>query len=267
MVDAPLDEVFAWHTRPGAISRLMPPWPPVQVEREAGSVRDGRAVLRLPAGLRWVAAHQPGEYDPPHEFADALTSLPLSAVLPWRHTHQFAPAGQRATRVTDVVETPLPVRVLRPMFAYRHRQLADDLAAQARAREFCPDPLTIAVTGSGGLIGTALTALLTTGGHHVIRLVRRPPRHAGERYWRPEDPAPDLLNGVDAVIHLAGASIAGRFTPGRKQEIHDSRIIPTRRLAELAAASATPDRRARARRRSSRPRPSGSTGRTAATRC
>ena len=85
----------------------MPPWPPVQVEREAGSVRDGRAVLRLPAGLRWVAAHQPGEYDPPHEFADALTSLPLSAVLPWRHTHQFVPAGQRATRVTDVVETPL----------------------------------------------------------------------------------------------------------------------------------------------------------------
>ncbi len=239
VVDTPLDEVFAWHTRSGAISRLMPPWPPVQVEREAGSVRDGRAVLRLPAGLRWVAAHQPGEYDPPHEFADALTSLPLSAVLPWRHTHQFAPVGQRATRVTDMVETPLPARVLRPMFAYRHRQLADDLAAQARAREFCPDPLTIAVTGSGGLIGTALTALLTTGGHHVIRLVRRPPRHAGERHWRPEDPAPDLLNGVDAVIHLAGASIAGRFTPGRKQEIHDSRIIATRLLAELAAASAT----------------------------
>ncbi len=237
VVDAPLDEVFAWHTRPGAISRLMPPWPPVQVEREAGSVRDGRAVLRLPAGLRWVAAHQPGEYDPPHEFVDVLTSFPLSAVLPWRHTHQFAPAGQRATRVTNVVETPLPARVLRPMFAYRHRQLADDLAAQTRSREFCPDPLTIAVTGSSGLIGTALTALLTTGGHHVIRLVRRPPRHAGERYWRPEDPAPDLLDGVDAVIHLAGASIAGRFTPGHKQAIRDSRIIPTRRLAELAAAA------------------------------
>ena len=184
-----------------------------------------------------MAAHQPGEYDPPHEFADVLTSLPLSAVLPWRHTHQFAPAGQRATRVTDVVDTPLPARVLRPMFAYRHRQLADDLAAQARARELCPEPLTIAVTGSSGLIGTALTALLTTGGHRVIRLVRRPPRHAGERYWRPEDPDAGLLSGVDAVIHLAGASIAGRFTPGHKQEIRDSRIIPTRRLAELAAAT------------------------------
>jgi uncharacterized protein (TIGR01777 family) len=235
VVDAPLGEVFAWHSRPGAITRLMPPWPPVQVEREAGSVRDGRAVLRLPAGLRWVAAHQPGNYDPPHEFADALTSLPL----PWRHTHQFTLAGPRATRVIDVVQTPLPARVLRPVFAYRHRQLADDLAAQARARELCPDRLTIAVTGSGGLIGTALTALLSTGGHQVIRLVRRPPRHAGERYWRPDDPGPDLLSGVDVVIHLAGASIAGRFTPGRKQEIRDSRITPTRRLAELAAVGVT----------------------------
>jgi uncharacterized protein (TIGR01777 family) len=238
VVDAPLDEVFAWHARPGALTRLMPPWPPVRVEREAGSVRDGQAVLRLPGGLRWVAAHQPGEYDPPHEFADALAGMPLSAVLPWRHTHQFAEAGQHATRVTDVVDTPLPVRVLRPMFAYRHRQLADDLAAQARARELSPEPLTIAVTGSGGLVGTALTALLSTGGHHVIRLVRRLPRHAGERYWCPEDPGPGLLSDVDALIHLAGASIGGRFTAGRKQEIRDSRITPTRRLAELAAETA-----------------------------
>jgi uncharacterized protein len=239
VVDAPQDEVFAWHARPGAITRLMPPWPAVQVEQEASSVRDGQAVLRLPAGVRWVAAHQPGAYDPPREFTDVLTSLPLAAVLPWRHTHKFTQAGPRATRVTDVVQTPLPPRVLRPVFAYRHRQLADDLAAQARARELCPDTLTIAVTGSGGLIGTALTALLSTGGHHVIRLVRRPLRHAGERRWDPDDPAPDLLSGVDAVIHLAGASIAGRFTPGRKQEIRDSRITPTRRLAELAAASIT----------------------------
>ncbi len=238
VVDAQLGEVFAWHARPGAITRLMPPWSPVRVEQEAGSLRDGQAVLRLPGGLRWVAAHQPGEYDPPHEFADALTSFPLAAVVPWRHTHRFALAGQRATRVTDEVETPVPARVLRPMFAYRHRQLADDLAAQARARELSAEPLTIAVTGASGLIGTALAALLSTSGHRVVRLVRHLPRHAGERYWRPDDPGPELLSGVDALIHLAGASIGGRFTADRKQQIRDSRIIPTRRLAELAAASA-----------------------------
>src|SRR5580704_7572637 len=245
VVDASLDEVFSWHARPGAITRLAPPWQPVRVIREAsgssgaGSLRDGRAVLGLPGGLRWVAAHQPDGYDPPYAFADSLESLPLSAVLPWRHTHEFSPAGEAATLVTDVVDTPLPARALRSMFLYRHRQLAGDLAALARARTICPDTLTTAVTGSGGLIGTALTALLTTSGHQVIRLVRRLPRHAGERYWRPEDPGPDLLDGVDAVIHLAGASIGGRFTPERKNEIRASRILPTRRLAELAAATAT----------------------------
>ena len=94
----------------------------------------------------------------------------------------------------------------------------------------------MAVTGSSGLIGTALTALLTTSGHRVVPLVRRLPR-AGERYWQPEDPAAELLDGVDAVIHLAGASIGGRFTAERKHEIRTSRIQPTRRLAELAAAT------------------------------
>ena len=238
VVDAGLDEVFSWHARPGAITRLAPPWQPVRVISEAGSLRDGRAVLGLPGGLRWVAAHQPDGYDPPHAFADSLESRPLSAVLPWRHTHEFSPAGEQATLVTDVVDTPLPARTLRSMFVYRHRQLAGDLAALARARAICPDTLTIAVTGSGGLIGTALTALLTTSGHRVIRLVRRPPQEAGERYWRPEDPSPDLLTGVDAVIHLAGASIGGRFTSERKNEIRSSRIVPTRLLAELAAATA-----------------------------
>jgi len=205
------------------------------VLREAGSLRDGRATLTLPGGLRWVADHQPDGYDPPNSFADSLTSLPL----PWRHTHQFSPAGEGATLVTDVIETPLPARVLRSMLVYRHRQLAADLAALARARAIRPDPhpLTVAVTGSSGLIGTALTALLTTNGHRVIPLVRRLPR-AGERYWRPEDPAAELLDGVDAVIHLAGASIGGRFTAERKNEIRASRILPTRRLAEVAAASA-----------------------------
>jgi len=200
VVDASHPEVLAWHARPGAPARLTPPWPPVRI------------------------------------IADALASRPLPAVLPWRHACEFSPAGERATLVTDVVDTPLPARVLRPMFVYRHRQLAAELAALARARAICPGPLTIAVTGSGGLIGTALTALLTTSGHRVIRLVRRLPR-PGERYWRPEDPGPELLTGVDAVIHLAGASIGGRFTADRKREIRDSRIGPTRRLAELAAAT------------------------------
>ena len=236
VVCAEPDEVFAWHSRPGAITRLMPPWQPVRVAREAPSVRDGRAVLALPGGLRWIAGHDPAAYDPPRQFADVLLP-PLGTALRWRHTHMFAPARSGGTVIVDVVSTQVPARALRPMFGYRHRQLAADLAAHARAREVCPRPLTIALTGSGGLVGSALAALLTTGGHRVIRLVRRPPRDDGERRWRPDDPDPELLAGADAVIHLAGAPIGGRFTPERKREILASRTGPTRALATLAARS------------------------------
>jgi uncharacterized protein (TIGR01777 family) len=228
------EEVFDWHSRPGAITRLMPPWQPVRVAQEAQSLRNGRAVLVLPGGVRWVASHDPDSYHEPRQFADVLQP-PLGNVLRWRHTHQFAPAGGRGTLVTDIVDTRIPARVLRPMFGYRHRQTAADLAAHARAREVCPEPLTIAVTGASGLIGSNLAALLTTGGHRVIRLVRHAPQHADQREWRPDDPDPGLLAGVDAVVHLAGASIAGRFTTDRKGKILFSRTGPTRALAALAA--------------------------------
>jgi uncharacterized protein len=237
IVDAPLEEVFGWHTRPGAFARLSPPWLPGRITAEAASLRDGRAVLALPGGVRWVARHDPVAYDPPRRFADELASLPLSAVLPWRHVHEFAVAGPAATTVTDRVATPVPARLLRPVFRYRQRQLAGDLAAQRWARELRGEPLTVAMTGSSGLIGQALTALLTTGGHTVIKLVRRPPGADGERQWQPGAPDPALLAGVDAVVHLAGASIAGRFTHDHKDAIWTSRVTPTRKLAELAAAT------------------------------
>ncbi|MEV4314213.1 TIGR01777 family oxidoreductase [Actinocrispum sp. NPDC049592] len=232
VVDAPLAEVFAWFGRPGAFRRLAPPWQPVSIVEEAGSLRDGRAVLALPGGLRWSASHQADGYDPPRRFVDKLTTPLLSEVLRWKHIHQFAPAGPDRTLVTDTVDSRVPTFALRAMFTYRHQQLAEDLAAHARYRSA---PLTIAVTGASGLIGTALTSLLTTGGHRVIRLVRRPPRDAGERHWRPDDPSADLLSEVDAVVHLAGKSIAGRFTESHKQGLRASRIGPTGKLAAVAA--------------------------------
>jgi uncharacterized protein len=251
VVDHPLDDVWAWHARPGAMRRLVPPWQPMKVLAEAESLADGRAVLGLPGGLRWVARHDPSGFDPPHRFVDALsaegpTSWPARVIGWWRHTHEFsevpgpagrsnATGGSNATRVHDHVDTSVPAAALRSTFVYRHRQLADDLAAHRDASEAGLRPLVVAVTGASGLVGSALTAFLSTGGHKVIQLVRGPARGEGERQWEPDRPAPDLLSGVDAVVHLAGASIAGRFTDAHKRAIRDSRIEPTRRLAEAAA--------------------------------
>ncbi len=242
VIDAPRSEVFAWHTRPGAFNRLSPPWSPMRVISEAESLADGHARLGLPGGLRWVADHQPVGYDPPRRFvdqigADGLASLPARAAIRWRHTHDFEEVDGHHTRVIDRVETTVPAFALRPMFAYRHRQLADDIAAHRRATEHGMAPMTVAVTGASGLVGSALTAFLSTGGHRVIRLVRYSPTKSSERQWNPSDPDPQLLAGVDAVIHLAGASIAGRFTDAHRREIRDSRIAPTRKIAELVARS------------------------------
>ncbi|OSC39183.1 TIGR01777 family oxidoreductase [Mycobacterium decipiens] len=243
VVDSPPTEVFAWHTRPGAFLRLSPPWQPLRVVSQADSLKDGRSRLALPGGLRWVAEHQPDSYDPPRRFVDTigtegLASLPPRIVGRWRHTHDFEAVGETRTRVIDRVETTVPGWALRAMFAYRHRQLAADLAAHRLAAERGLTPTTVAVTGSSGLVGSALTAFLSAGGHRVIRLVRGTPHAADERQWHPDDPHPDLLTGVDAVVHLAGASIAGRFTADRRNAIRDSRIGPTRRLAELVARAA-----------------------------
>ncbi|GFG76644.1 TIGR01777 family oxidoreductase [Mycobacterium botniense] len=240
VIEAAPETVFAWHTRPGAFARLSPPWQPIRLVSEASSLRNGRAELALPGGLRWVAQHQADGYPPPHRFVDTVgaagpASLPARIVMRWRHTHEFQAAGEGRTRVIDRVQTPLPAALLRAMFAYRHRQLADDLAAHEQAARHGLRPSTVAVTGSSGLIGSALTAFLSTGGHRVLRLVRRSAGGANERQWNPDEPDPGLLAGVDAVIHLAGASIAGRFTDTHRRAIRDSRIGPTRRLAELLA--------------------------------
>lgn len=239
------DEVWRWFTRPGALHRLAPPWMTMQPLREAENVRDGEAVLvpRLLTatvpGTRWVASHQPHGYREGERFVDVCTSEPYATATAWRHEHGFVdhPDG---TEVRDRLTSRLPKRILRPVFDYRAAQLRADLAAHAR---YPGQSLTVAMTGASGLVGTALSAFLSTGGHRVIRLTRSDPATDGpqeERRWNPERPDPAILEGVDAVVHLAGASIAGRFTPAHMAAIRDSRIEPTRRLAEAAATQGDP---------------------------
>ncbi|MFK4088205.1 TIGR01777 family oxidoreductase [Kribbella sp. NPDC020789] len=233
VVAAPRAEVYAWHERPGAVVRLTPPWMPVTIKQEAGNLSDGVAVLGFPLGFDWIAQHSSAVA--PERFVDELDNSLIGKVVKWRHTHSFAAEGEAETRITDEIDSTVPGFLLRSMLEYRHRQLADDLAARQRALAGGMRPLTVAATGVSGTIGTALTALLSTMGHTVIKLVRRPAAAPDERQWNPADPDRALLTGVDAVIHLAGASIAGRFTPAHKRGLRESRIGPTRALAELAA--------------------------------
>ncbi|WP_433348111.1 TIGR01777 family oxidoreductase [Microtetraspora malaysiensis] len=95
--------------------------------------------------------------------------------------------------------------------------------------------MTIVVTGSSGFLGSALVQALRADGARVLRLVRREPTAADEAFWAPERHLldPSVLEGAEAVVHLAGAGIADRrWTDPYKQQLVDSRVIGTHTLVE-----------------------------------
>src|SRR5262249_47413881 len=105
--------------------------------------------------------------------------------------------------------------------------------------------MKVAVTGSSGLIGTALVAALRADGHEVARLVRAAPAAPDEIAWDPRAERggldPRSLDGVAVVVHLAGAGVADkRWTPGYQAEIRNSRVQGTRALVSALAAMAAP---------------------------
>lgn len=102
--------------------------------------------------------------------------------------------------------------------------------------------MRILISGAGGLVGSALTPALAAAGHEVARLVRRPASAENEVSWDPARGELDAaaLDGFDAVVHLAGESIAGRWGERRKARILTSRVDGTRLLAETLAAAQSP---------------------------
>lgn len=240
LIDATPEAVWQYLGRAGAMRRLMPAWQPLEPLRETPSLRHGDAVLGLPGPFTWVSAHAADGYVAGTQFEDRVEvrdwrSVP-AGLIRWRHRHEVRPDPAGA-RMVDDVDTPVPARLLRRMFVWRGAALRDDLAAQRRLADLGPLPAAVAVTGASGMVGSALCAYLGTCGVRVIRLVRGTPTGPDERHWDPGHPDPHLLDGVDAVAHLAGAPIAGRFTAQHRAEIRDSRVGPTRRLAEVAARS------------------------------
>ncbi len=101
--------------------------------------------------------------------------------------------------------------------------------------------MRILISGSSGLIGSALRVALAEQGHEIIRLVRS--KEAGGAYWNPDSLEIDAssLESIQAVIHLAGKNVASeRWTESVKREIRDSRVRGTRLLAGTLAQMQTP---------------------------
>ena len=109
--------------------------------------------------------------------------------------------------------------------------------------------MKVLITGASGLIGSALAPRLAGGGHQVVRLTRAEQPGPDEFHWDPAAGEIDsgALDGVDAIVHLAGETVAGRWTDAKKQRIRDSRVLGTRLLAQAAAEDDPPAARLRVR--------------------
>lgn len=260
-IDAPAEQVFDWHARPGAFERLTPPWEHVRVIERTGGIDTGRIVIEArigPARVKWVAQHK--DYLPGVRFRDVQESGPFAH---WVHTHDVEPISADACLLRDHIEYALPLgalgralgggmvrRKLDRLFAYRHRVTAADIASHRRAMAAVQRnaqtgetparwPLRIAVTGSSGVIGRQLCAFLTTGGHEVVRVVRKAGGGEGTIVWDPEAWTLEAgaLEGFDAIVHLAGDGISqGRWTAAKKQRLYDSRANGTTLLSRAIAS-------------------------------
>ncbi len=102
--------------------------------------------------------------------------------------------------------------------------------------------LKIAVSGSSGFVGSSVCSALQSTGYEVVKLSRSQGDTESIISWSPAEgiKTPSRLSGVDALIHLAGKSIACRWTPGAKQEIRKSRVNATQILAEQISALDSP---------------------------
>ena len=251
-----IGDVFAWHMRPGALDRLIPPWENVTIERREGTPATGGRVAFLvrrgAAEIRFEVRHTDFEQD--RFFRDEQVRGPFTR---WVHTHRFEPEDEGGCTVEDHVDWELPMGAagrllggstveseLERFFAFRHRRLQNDLDRIERHGD--GPRLAVAVTGSSGLIGRTLCNVLTTGGHRVVRLVRNRKKLGSEdALWNPIEGRveEEKLEGLDAVVHLAGEPLLGlRWTEEKKKRIWASRVKGTEHLSRALAHLRRPPR-------------------------
>lgn len=236
--------LFAWHERPGAFERLTPGFQPARVVSRTGGITDGsRVTLRIPVGpvsTTWEMEHV--GYIAGKEFRDVQRAGPFAS---WEHRHLMEPQADGTSVLDDTITYRLPLppiggfvadaytrEQLDGLLRWRHALTRADL--ERHAPFAARGPRRIAVTGASGFLGAALVPFLSTGGHDVRTVGRG---EGSEVRWDPSRGALDArsLEGVDAVIHLAGSSVADRWTATARAEIMQSRVQGTRLIAESIA--------------------------------
>jgi len=232
---------------------LTPPWRSLRrLGPEVPLQEDQHVHLQLRMGpwkVPWTARHR--DVIPAEQFIDEMLVGPFAR---WVHRHGFHGTVEGAELRDEIdyqvrggalaqrLAEPWIASMLERDFAYRHQLLRLDLE---RHRAFRDQPRwRVAITGGTGMIGRQLGAFLATGGHQVHLITRNPRPKSTDIGWDPSGRRLDsaALEGLDAVIHLAGEPIAGRWTSGHKNRIMRSRVEGTLLLSQALASLKRPPR-------------------------
>jgi len=246
------EDLYTYHSRDGALERLLPPWEKNTLISKQGNIRPGSQVkLKMYAGPFPFYFHARHVEDKPGKmFKDIQEKGPFSS---WTHSHFFHNT-KKGSLLEDRIEYALPAHRFLPSFVknhvekkltggFRHRQrtLTADIALHQQCSQI---PLRILITGASGVLGRRLIPLLRTGGHTVYTLVRRRPyANRNEIFWDPETGflSKTDLPELDGVIHLAGAPIGlKRWTVESKQRVLESRVKGTELLTRTLATLSKP---------------------------
>lgn len=246
-------EVFDWHKIQSAFERLSPPWDEVKIVERSNSIEKGaRTIIDVriwPIWKRWIAEHT--DYTEGVSFTDTQITGPFAY---WQHQHRVSPLTPNTSTLTDHIEYTLPLGILgrifggamikqklQKMFRYRHEIMRADLEDSILAQE---SPIKkVVVIGASGFVGTNLCAYLDSIGLSVKKVSRRKDNTKNSAYWDPaiSDPDPEIFENADAVIHLAGESIAeGIWTNAKKKRIRDSRVLSTTSLSKVLSGLKNP---------------------------
>ncbi len=233
-------ELFDWHGSPGAFGRLAPPWQTIEVLREDPGLQAGKTIelkMATPIGKRrWLARHVACEAG--RGFTDIQEEGPFQQ---WTHRHVFETTGDRECELCDLIEYRLPWgglgesyvgRQLEKSFSYRHWITRRDLELKRSLSGF--RPMKIAIVGGSGFLGTQLSSLLMAQGH-AVSIVSRRKRSESDIRWDPDAGEIELarLEGLDAVIHLAGENLtSGRWSEERKKRLWSSRVDATQFIVD-----------------------------------
>jgi NADH dehydrogenase len=255
LVDRPIDEVFAFFSRPENLGRITPGHLGFELRTDDTRMRDGLEIeyrIRPLLGIPMTWRSRIVDYDPPHGFRDVQLAGPYRR---WDHRHTFTAEGN-STRITDVVEYSLPLgplgelahaAVVRSQLEeiFRHRERAIR-AIYARPGPN-PDPMTVAVAGGSGFVGGGIAAELFARGHRVVVLSRqseaaaRGPLPDAVEVRHADASEPDglakALEGVDALVIALAFKNSPIESPSRGQTFEAVDARGTEHLVAAAQAA------------------------------